>query len=197
MFRRLITSSLLCLLFFRAVLADPITYQQIRQGTGATLAQAPVPTLADGIDTKKQAPAQTPAQGANNQGPRVQPSPNHPEYVRLPDGRIIKYGPGVICDEKCVEAVPLARARAPRSWYVLPPVLAAGILCAFLCRGGADATPPGIVPPLVIQPSPSPTIPQPTPTPPAEIPEPSTLVLLGLGLGTLLARRKLAHKTAE
>jgi hypothetical protein len=114
----------------------------------------------------------------------------------LPDGRIVKYGPGVICDEGCVDAVPLARARVSRSWYVLPPLLAAGILCAVLCRGGGEVLALQ-QPNVVLQPSPSPTNAPPSPTPPAEVPEPGTLALLGVGVGALLARRKLLQHRAE
>ena len=190
MVRRTLTTWLLCALLAQAVFADPITYRQLRPDVGAAFTRIPVPTtVADATTKRKQGGQQA---GQDNQAPRAQESPNHPEFVRLPDGRIVKYGPGVICDENCVEAVPLGRARVSRNWYVLPPLLAAGILCAVLCRGGGE---PGVTPPIVVQPSPSPTV-VPTP-PPEEIPEPGTLVLLGLGLGTLLARRKLAKQTTE
>lgn len=191
MIRRTLTSLLLCTLWAQAAFADPITYRQLRQDAGAAFTRIPAPAVVADTTTKRKQGGQN--AGQDNQAPRAQESPNHPEFVRLPDGRIVKYGPGVICDENCVEAVPLGRARVSRNWYVLPPLLAAGILCAVLCRGGGDT--PAVQPPIVIQPSPSPTIP-PTP-PPAEIPEPGTLVLLGLGLGTLLARRKLTRQAAE
>jgi PEP-CTERM motif-containing protein len=192
MVRRTLTAWLLCTLLAQAASADPITYRQLRPDAGVAFTRIPVPTVVADATTKRKKEGQQ--AGQDNQAPRAQESPNHPEFVRLPDGRIVKYGPGVICDENCVEAVPLGRARVSRTWYVLPPLLAAGILCAVLCRGGGE---PAAAPPIVIQPSPSPTIAPPTPTPPAEIPEPGTLVLLGLGLGTLLARRRLAKQSAE
>ncbi len=198
MVRRILTSVLLSTLFVQVALADPVTYRQLRPegdaGSAAFTRPPPQPAIVDNTTTKRPQ-GQTQSSGnTQGQGARAQESPNRPEFVRLPDGRIVKYGPGIICDENCVEAVPLARARVSRSWYVLPPLLAAGILCAVLCRGGADA--PAAQPPIVLQPSPSPTL-QPTPVPPNQVPEPGTLVLLGTGLATLLARRKLKHKPVE
>lgn len=191
MVRRTFTTWLLCALLAQAAFADPITYRQLRQDAGAAFTRIPAPTTVVADTTVKRQQGGQPT-GQDNPAPRAQESPTHPEFVRLPDGRIVKYGPGVICDENCVEAVPLGRARVSRAWYVLPPLLAAGILCAVLCRGGGE---PGAAPPIVVQPSPSPTV-VPTP-PPQEIPEPGTLVLLGLGLGALLARRKLAKQATE
>jgi hypothetical protein len=195
MVRRTLSSLLLSTLLVQAAFADPITYRQLRQDAGSAYGRIPTPTVINGDGAATTTSTQGQPQGQNATGTRAQDSPNHPEFVRLPDGRIVKYGPGVICDEGCVDAVPLARARVSRNWYVLPPLLAAGILCAVLCRGGSEVL--ALQQPVVIQPSPSPTTAPPSPTPPAEVPEPGTLALLGVGLGTLLARRKLQQRNAE
>ncbi|MGE0104809.1 MAG: PEP-CTERM sorting domain-containing protein [Blastocatellales bacterium] len=143
------------------VLADGITYRQIRQS------------------------AQDPA----DQKPKAQESPTPPEFVRLPDGRIVKYGPGIICDENCVEPMtPVAfRETGPRLWWIAPPLVAGGVLCAILCRGGDEAP---LTTPTVIVPTPSPT-PGVSPTPPpTEIPEPGTIILVGIGLGALAVHKR-------
>jgi len=140
-------------------LADGITYRQIRLG----------------------------AQDPEGQKPKAQESPSPPEFVRLPDGRIVKYGPGIICDENCVEPMtPVAfRETGPRLWWVAPPLVAGGVLCAILCRGGDEAP---LTTPTVIVPTPSPAV---SPTlPPTEIPEPGTIILVGIGLGALAVHKR-------
>jgi hypothetical protein len=180
---------LICCAIVQGAFADTITYQQLRQDQGGrTLTTASVPTVAR---TNQYPQGQNPLQTITPQGSRAVESPNHPEFVRLPDGRIVRYGPGVICDENCVDAVAPAafRGEGPSKWWLAPPIAAGVILCIALCGGdnvNLQSAPEIIIPaptqPGVVQPSPSP--------PPSEIPEPSTIVLVGLGIGFLLSRRR-------
>jgi hypothetical protein len=160
-----------CLMVARAQ-ADPITYQQVRQHRGS-LAAATAEPLAFHLTEPTQDP---PA--------RAQESANHPEFVRLPDGRIVPYGPGVICTENCAEPFDAVAPKSTRWWLAAPPLLAGGIVCAVLC-GGNTLTLSGS-----LQPTPTPGL-TPTPTPATNIPEPATLILLGLGLAILARRRVL------
>lgn len=197
--RRLIAGLLLCCSVAPGVLADSITYQQLRQSRGGravTVASLPVVART----TNRQIPQQDPTGQA---GGVAQESQSHPEFVRLPDGRIVRYGPGIICDENCIDPVAPAafRGPGPSMWWAAPPIIAGGALCAFLCgSGGNEGTPqatPNIVIPTQLTPTPTvgPTI-GPTP-PPQEIPEPGTLVLVGLGLSAMLARHRKNKKTQD
>jgi PEP-CTERM motif len=198
---RLTVLLLICCLVGQGALADTITYQQLRHDLGGrAYTSAPIPASARTND-----PGQNPQGSAlRTPPPPLRESSTNPEFVRLPDGRIVRYGPSLICDENCVEPVSPAAFRESGSnlWWYITPLVAGGILCAILCRPSRDSSPqasPTInipVPnPTVIhgQPTPSPGI-SPTPPPPTEVPEPSTLVLLGLGLGALLVRRRRAQK---
>jgi hypothetical protein len=178
MIRRFAVCFLLGCLLAAGAQADPITYQQVRQAQGPS---AYVATPGSPV-VRYDDPAQDP--------PPPAPEPaSRPEFVRLPDGRIVPYGPGVICTENCVEPYDAVAPRSSRLWIAVPPVLAGGVVCVVLCGGG----------PVIsggAQPTPTPGA-QPTPTPPqANIPEPATLILLGLGLA-VLARRRLLEKLAH
>ncbi len=153
---------LLCWLVVGGALAEPIKYRHVRQGQGGRPATG-APVVA-GLSNAAQDPR-----------PPAEQSPTPPEFVRLPDGRIVPYGPGIICTEDEVEAFEAAAPRRLPLWFVAPPVLAGGLFCAALCGGL-----PG--PPRIFandnNPPPSDTV----------IPEPTTLALLGLGLA-IFARR--------
>lgn len=183
-------------------LADSVTYKQLQQGQeGRPRATAASPTVVRSQDQNQPAQSNQSQSGQSQSGGVAQESPNHPEFVRLPDGRIVRYGPGILCDENCVEPVTPAAFRepGPRLWWLVPAI-SGGALCVFLCRGGDDSPPqptPTIIippPPPTVTPSVAPSL-QPSPTPEIpEIPEPGTLVLFGLGIGAMLARRRMMAK---
>ena len=194
---------LICCGVAQVALADSVTYQQLQQGQQSrprVVAETPAVAPSKNQDQQKKQSQNQPDQSGQSQSGAAQESPDHPEFVRLPDGRIVRYGPGVLCDENCVEPVtPSAfREPGPRMWWLIPAVSGAA-LCAFLCRGNDEPrpTPTIIIPPIVTPPLPgvSPTAPpaQPSPDVP-EVPEPGTLALFSLGIGAIVARRIAARK---
>lgn len=197
--RRMMAVLAICCVIAQIVLADSVTYQQLQQGQegrARVTAASPAVVRDQNQDQQGQNP---PSQSGQSQLGGAKESPDHPEFVRLPDGRIVRYGPGILCDENCVEPVTPAAFRepGPRMWWLVPAVSGAA-LCAFLCRGGDDEsqpqpTPTIIIPPLpVATPTAAPSA-QPSPEVP-EIPEPGTLVLFGLGIGTMIARRRMTAR---
>ena len=111
--------------------------------------------------------------------------PQDPEYVRLSDGRLVKFGPGVICDERCAEAVAPVDDNRRRSVIILTAVAFTGLTLLLLPRC-PPVTPSVPAPPF--SPPPGPPI-----TP---IPETGTGALLALGLlaGLIFSARKVLWK---
>ena len=206
--RRLVICLVVCCGVAQSALADPITYRQLRQDqSGRATTVASVPKVVRTEDQQQdQGTPQAQGQSQNRQAGVAQESPTPPEFVRLPDGRIVRYGPGIVCDENCVEPIAPAAFRGPGPgfWWLVPPIVAGGILCAVLCRPDRDNPQPS--PTINIPSSPQPTVtaspgisptPSPSMQPTPEIPEPGTLILLGAGLSALIARRRMAARKQQ
>lgn len=165
----------ICLFLATRVVATPISYVQVAQRSEQGQQQA------DAKKTDPQQPAGKIPEGGEK-----------PEFVRLIDGRVVPYGPGIICSDECIQSDALAISdetisRLPthvlNPWLFSVPLAGGIIICAVLCRGGGTPT-------IVSGSSRDIT---PTPTPAADVPEPATLVLLGLGLA-MVARHGLGRK---
>ena len=124
---------------------------------------------------------------------------DQPEFVRLSDGRLIPYGPGVICSDVCVESDVVQNPPGlSRKWLIAIPIAGAALIGLLLVSGDSSLPRPTAVSDTNQNPktpTPDPT-PVPSPTPggdqPQPVPEPGTIALLGIGLA-LLSRKRLVE----
>jgi hypothetical protein len=171
----------LCVLVVAQAHAAPVTYQQV-------LNQAKPQAQQPATDNK----------GVNGQTPQptISESTDRPDFVRLADGRIVEYGPGVICSDACVpseaagpdDPSELRTAVAGvNPWLIAVPAIVGGIIaCVVLCRGGdSSAVLTTVEPPRVV-----------TPPNQTDVPEPATLILLGFGLA-MMARHGFGKKKSD
>ncbi len=122
-----------------------------------------------------------------------------PKFVRLPDGRIVPFGPGTVCSEDCLKGDEFEQqaAHRPSLWYVAVPVIAGGIIAAVLSSRGHDTLNPNPGNPRLFDipsgtPNPLPSV---SPGPNSPVPEPASLILLGAGMA-IIGQRLRKPKTA-
>lgn len=182
---RALATLILCGALAFTVQASPILYSQI----GDTQS---------GRQTN--ASSQTPTSSQENVSSNlIVESLDRPEFVRLADGRLIPYGPGVICSDECVEGAAFSPSGFPRKWLIALPIAGAAIVGVILATD-SPRTPrtavDGVSQPPTTNPTPNPS---PTPNPvctggncndqPEPVPEPGTIALMGAGLAVLSQRR--------
>lgn len=158
--------------------------------------------IGDAQDVKLKTAAQQSVRSDDQGVPAVSESLDQPDFVRLSDGRLIPYGPGVICSESCVEGEVIEQG-FNRKWLIAIPIVA-GVVIGFWIHGSRTSPPTSVAgvnqPPTSTPtptptpsgtPSSTPTPPGPTPTPdqPQPVPEPGTMLLLGAGLAALSHKR--------
>src|SRR5262245_58182412 len=93
--RRAPVVMLICSVITQVVLADTVTYQQLQQRQESRprlMAGAPTVVRAQNQDQKGKQSQNPPAQSEQSESSAARESPDHPEFVRLPDGRIVRYG---------------------------------------------------------------------------------------------------------
>ena len=175
--RNLTFRLVLCVLLVGQAYAAPITYPQVSNQIG----QQTQPSTTDSKGVSSQ--AQT----------KISESSDRPEFVRLADGRIVPYGPGVVCTDDCVQSEAFgpenptelqSAVTGLNPWLLAVPAIIGGVIaCVVLCRGDdRSAVLSSVDPPRIV-----------TPPNQTDVPEPATLILLGLGLA-MMARHGIGKK---
>lgn len=190
MLRKIFGAVLILALLNLSVMADSIRWQELSRAVSRQEVWAnSTPSMTSANSQGQIAQTQSADDGAA------------PKFVRLPDGRIVPFGAGVICTEDCVQDTEfeMAKTKRPILWYALVPIAIGGIIAVLASRGGDPVGPNGN-PRLFDLPggTPNPTgtpRPLPSPNPNAQVPEPATMILFGSGLA-LIAQR-IRKKKAE
>lgn len=177
--RTLTLHLVLCGILLTRAVAMPVSYDQV--ATRVNQGQQPT--------TSQKSDPQQP-------GGKIPEGGEKPEFVRLTDGRIVPYGPGLVCTEECVQTEALALSDEPlpdiakvggRRWAFALPLAAVPLAFLFLNRDNTPRT--------IVSDSSRNVTPTPPPTP-VDVPEPATLVLLGLGLA-MMARHGFGKRKDE
>lgn len=183
---RLIATIILCGVLAVSAQASPINFSHIGDAQS-------------GRQTNGSATSQSSTNSSDNVNASLTvESLDHPEFVRLADGRMIPYGSGMICSDACVESAAFANPSGfPRKWLIALPLAGAAIVGVILASSDSSRTPRTAVDDNSKPPT-DPETPTPTPTPtpgggvqPQPVPEPATLALMGAGLAVFSRRRVL------
>lgn len=117
---------------------------------------------------------------------QIMQDPIQPATVRLSDGRIVPFGPGVICKPEVCETIGI-ETTIEKKWLAVG-FGSGAVLCAILCRPSGNPLP---IAGTAISKGPDPVG--------VDIPEVSTLTALGTGLLAIAfsLRRRHAHKSSR